>query len=113
MAVTLRLSRIGKKHVPFYRIVAVDSRNKRDGAFLDDLGTYDAVNSKLVSFKVDSFDAWLSKGAQVSDAVKRLHKLYVKEAASKKAAPKKSAKSAQKKSVATEEKTVDAADNAS
>ena len=47
MAVKIRFSRIGKKGIPFYRLIAVDSRKKRDGAFLEDLGTYDAVNEKL------------------------------------------------------------------
>ena len=44
--VKIRLSRIGKKHVPFYRIVAVDSREKRDGACLENLGTFDGLNTK-------------------------------------------------------------------
>jgi small subunit ribosomal protein S16 len=48
MAVKLRLTRIGKKKAPFYRIVAIDSRKKRDGAFLENLGTYDALKGNLV-----------------------------------------------------------------
>ena len=50
MAVKIRLSRIGKKNAPFSRIVAIDSRKKRDGAFLEDLGTYDMLKSKVSSF---------------------------------------------------------------
>ncbi len=78
MAVKIRLSRIGKKKVPFYRIVAVDSRKKRDGAFLDDLGTYDALNTKLVHFHEERIMDWVSKGAQMTPTVKRLLKLHKK-----------------------------------
>lgn len=78
MAVRIRLSRIGKKHVPFFRIVAVDGRKKRDGAFLENLGTYDALNSKLVQFHEDRLNAWVAQGAIPTDAVKKLQKLYKK-----------------------------------
>lgn len=78
MAVKIRLSRIGKKHAPFYRIVAVDSRKKRDGAFLEDLGTYDVLGTKLVTFHEDRIKYWISQGAQATDSVKKIHKLYLK-----------------------------------
>jgi small subunit ribosomal protein S16 len=81
MAVRLRLSRIGKKHAPFYRIVAVDGRKKRDGAFLEDLGTYDSLKTTLVRFEVDRIAYWESQGAIPSDAVKRLQILHKKSAA--------------------------------
>lgn len=81
MAVKIRLSRIGKKHVPFFRIVAIDSRKKRDGAFLQDLGTYDALKSSLVRFDEEGVNAWLSKGAVLADSVKRLQKLHKKQQA--------------------------------
>jgi small subunit ribosomal protein S16 len=76
MAVKIRLARIGKKHVPFYRVVAIDSRKKRDGAFLQDLGTYDAINSSLVRFDAEGIKSWEAKGAVVVDSVKRLQKLH-------------------------------------
>lgn len=76
MPVRIRLSRIGKKNAPFSRIVALDSRKKRDGAFLEDLGTYDNLNSKLVHFYEDRVNYWISCGAQPSETVKRLHRLY-------------------------------------
>jgi len=76
MAVKIRLSRIGKKQVPFYRIVAIDSRSKRDGKYLENLGTYDALNTKLIHFKEDRINDWVAKGAILSDTVKRLHRLY-------------------------------------
>jgi len=76
MSVKLRLSRIGKKKAPFYRIIAVDSRKKRDGAFLEDLGTYDVINSKLVRFDIERVDYWISQGALPTDSVKRIIKLF-------------------------------------
>jgi small subunit ribosomal protein S16 len=79
MAVKIRLARLGKKHVPFFRVVAIDSRKKRDGAFLEDLGTYDALNSTLVRFDAEGINSWIAKGAVVVDSVKRLQKLHKKQ----------------------------------
>lgn len=76
MAVKIRLSRIGKKHVPFYRIVAIDSRGKRDGAFLEDLGTYDTLKSKMVTLKLERIEYWLSVGAVPTDSFMKVHKVY-------------------------------------
>ena len=76
--VKIRLSRIGKKKAPFYRVVAVDSRKKRDGAYLENLGTYDALNTVLVQFDEERFNYWIEQGAQPSDSVKKIVKLYKK-----------------------------------
>ena len=76
MAVKIRLARIGKKNAPFGRIVAIDSRKKRDGAFLEDLGTYDILKSKLVHFHEERVNYWISMGAQESETVKKLHRIY-------------------------------------
>ena len=76
MAVKIRLARIGKKAAPFYRIVAIDSRKKRDGAFLEDLGTYDALKTKLVHFHEERINYWLSHGAQPSMTVKKLQRMH-------------------------------------
>ncbi len=76
MAVKLRLSRIGKKHVPFFRIIAIDSRKKRDGACLENLGTYDVLNGKFVQFHEERINDWIAKGAVVTDSVKKLHRIY-------------------------------------
>ena len=81
MAVKIRLARIGKKHVPFFRVVALDSRKKRDGAFLQDLGTYDALNSTIVRFDAEGINSWVAKGAIVADSVKRLQKVHKKQQA--------------------------------
>ncbi|HJM68562.1 MAG TPA: 30S ribosomal protein S16 [Candidatus Babeliales bacterium] len=76
MSVKIRLARIGKKHVPFYRIVAVDTRKKRDGQNLDNLGTYDPIGHKLIQFNQEGIDGWISKGAQLTDTVEKLQKMF-------------------------------------
>ena len=78
MAVAIRLSRLGNKNRPFWRIVAVDSRKKRDGAFLGNLGTYDPVKHELIQIHDEKIEAWIAKGAQCSDAVKKLRKMHKK-----------------------------------
>lgn len=80
MAVKIRLSRVGKKNAPVYRIVALDSRKKRDGASLEILGTYNPLTGELVQFKADRIDAWIKVGAIPSLAVKRLSKIHKKTA---------------------------------
>ncbi len=65
MAVALRLSRQGSKKRPFYRLVAADKRNPRDGRFLELLGTYNP-KTKNLDCKFDRYDHWISCGAQPS-----------------------------------------------
>ena len=74
MAVKIRLSRLGKKNRPYWRIIAVDSRNKRDGAFLDDLGTYDPIKHTVIQIDKDRINEWVTKGAECSAAVTKLMK---------------------------------------
>lgn len=74
MAVKIRLSRIGKENRPYWRVVAVDSRKKRDGAYLQDLGTYDPIKHELLSLDVDGINKWVDKGAICSDTVLKLVK---------------------------------------
>jgi small subunit ribosomal protein S16 len=76
MAVKIRLSRIGKKHAPFYRIVAIDSRSKRDGASLEILGTYDPRNGQIIQFDSERIESWINLGAIPTEAVKKLQKKY-------------------------------------
>lgn len=78
MAVKIRLSRIGKKNRPYWRIVAVDSRKKRDGAFLENLGTYDPINQSLIQFHLDRINDWVTKGAICSETVQKLVKSHTK-----------------------------------
>jgi len=76
--VVLRLTRGGSKKKPFYRIVAVDSRKKRDGKFLDILGYYNPIiKEKTVKINMEKYNAWIEKGAQASETVKRLVKKAV------------------------------------
>lgn len=78
MAVKIRLSRAGKKKVPFHRIVVVDGRDKRDGASLETLGTYDGLNTTLINFDEAGYLAWIQKGAQPTDSAKKIYKLFKK-----------------------------------
>ena len=73
MAVRIRLSRFGRKKKPFYRIVVADSEAKRDGKFLEVVGTYDPMQDPAeVKIKQDRLQAWLDEGAKPSDTVKSL-----------------------------------------
>lgn len=73
--VKIRLARGGRTHRPVYTIVATNSRSARDGQFLEKLGQYDPKASKeLASVNVEAIQAWVKKGAQVSDTVRSLLK---------------------------------------
>lgn len=73
--VKIRLSRGGRTHRPVYTIVAANSRNARDGKFLQKLGQYDPnAESVLKDVNVDAVNAWIGKGAQLSDTVASLFK---------------------------------------
>ena len=75
MPVVLRLTRRGAKKKPFYRIVATDSRNPRDGRFLEVLGTYDPLKTEdNIKVDADKAMAWIKKGAQSSQTVASLLK---------------------------------------
>ncbi len=76
MAVKIRLSRLGKCNRPYWRIVAMDSRKKRDGEFLENLGTYDPLRHELVQIHVDRIKEWVSKGAVCSDTVEKLLRMH-------------------------------------
>jgi small subunit ribosomal protein S16 len=73
VSVRIRLTRAGRKKIPHYRIVVMDSRNRRDGAYLEQLGVYHP-NSQPAEFSVkdDRVLEWLSKGAIPSDTVRSL-----------------------------------------
>ncbi len=73
--VVIRLRRGGAKKKPFYRIVAVDSRKKRDGAVLEILGYYDPkTEPTTIKVNLEKYNKWVERGAQVSEAVKNLVK---------------------------------------
>jgi small subunit ribosomal protein S16 len=73
MPVKLRLQRHGKKGKPFYWIVAADSRSKRDGRFLEKLGTYNPnTNPAQIELNVDGAVKWLENGAQPTDTTRTI-----------------------------------------
>lgn len=73
MSVKIRLQRHGKKGNPFYWIVATDSRSKRDGKYLEKLGTYNPLtNPATVTLDVDGAVRWLQNGAQPTDTARDL-----------------------------------------
>ncbi|MGK0289470.1 MAG: small subunit ribosomal protein S16 [bacterium] len=71
MAVKIRLARGGAKKAPFYRIVAADARMKRDGRFLEKLGTYNPSKRDL-SLDKEAVEKWLKTGAVPTETVARL-----------------------------------------
>ena len=82
MAVTLRLARRGAKKSPFYHVVATDSRNPRDGKFIEQVGTYDPnLSPAKITFEADRVEHWIKMGAQPSSTVAQLLKLQKKQAA--------------------------------
>ena len=73
MSVRIRLQRHGKKGKPFYWIVAADQRSKRDGKYLEKLGTYNPnFNPPLVELNIDATVKWIQFGAQPSDTAKSI-----------------------------------------
>ena len=73
MPVRIRLQRHGKKGSPFYWIVAADVRSKRDGKYLEKIGTFDPnTNPPITNLNIDSAVTWLQKGAQPSDTARNI-----------------------------------------
>ena len=78
MAVRIRLTRLGRKKKPFYRIVVADSQRARDGKFLDIVGTYDPHQDPAqVTINQDKLQDWIGRGAIPSTTVKSLIKKTV------------------------------------
>ena len=76
MAVKIRLTRLGKKKQPTYRVIVADERSPRDGRFIDELGFYDPTQEPSV-VKIDTEKAknWIEKGAKTTDTVAKLLKI--------------------------------------
>ena len=71
----IRLMRTGAKKRPSYRIVVKEKQSKRDGAYLENLGTYNPTREPAeINIKNDRIEYWISKGAQPTDTVRRLIK---------------------------------------
>ncbi len=76
MAVKLRLTRIGSKKNPIYRVVAADSRSPRDGKFIEIVGRYNPqTDPSTIELNEEKVKAWLDKGAQPTEPVRRLLKV--------------------------------------
>ncbi len=75
MAVKMRLTRIGKKKTPFYRVVIADARAPRDGRFVEEIGYYNPLTEPAeIKIDADKAKQWLKNGAQPTDTVKALLK---------------------------------------
>ncbi len=73
MAVKIRLTRLGRKKLPYYRIVVADVEAKRDGKFLDIVGTYDPLKDPAeVTIDSEKLQSWLDQGAKPTTTVKSL-----------------------------------------
>jgi small subunit ribosomal protein S16 len=76
LAVRMRLTRVGSKKNPIYRVVVADSRSPRDGRFIEIVGRYNPqTEPSTIDFDEDRVKDWLSKGAQPSNTVARLLKI--------------------------------------
>ncbi len=82
--VTIRLSRGGAKKKPFYQIVVTDSRNRRDGRYLERLGFYNPMieneTEESLRIDMDRIDYWVGTGAQLSERVAKLVKTHKEKA---------------------------------
>lgn len=77
MAVRIRLSRVGRKNLPLWRVAVFDSRTRRDGAYLENLGTYDPRESKPENkLKLDKarYEHWVKTGARPTESLERILK---------------------------------------
>jgi len=69
----IRLTRMGSKHKPFYRVVVADSRKPRDGSFIEKLGYYNPCKEPAeIKIDLQKVEEWIKKGAQPSDTVNSL-----------------------------------------
>ena len=76
MAVKLRLTRVGSKKNPIYRVVAADSRSPRDGKFIEIVGRYNPqTDPSTIELNEEKVKAWLDKGAQPTEPVRKLLKI--------------------------------------
>jgi small subunit ribosomal protein S16 len=88
MAVRIRLTRLGKKKQPTYRVVVADGRSPRDGRYIEQIGRYDPRQEpSVIEIDQERASYWLSRGAQPSDPVRRLLEVVGVVAAPAPAAP--------------------------
>lgn len=73
MAVKIRLARHGAHKAPYYRIVVADSRARRDGRYIEQVGTYNPLTEpKKVTMDFEKIDTWIAQGAKPTETVARL-----------------------------------------
>ncbi len=73
MAVKIRLTRLGDKKTPFYRVIVADSRSPRDGKFIDTIGTYNPLTEPAeIKIDADKAQKWIASGAQPTETAKSL-----------------------------------------
>ena len=73
MAVKIRLARHGAHKAPYYRIVVADSRARRDGRYIEQVGTYNPLTEpKKVTMDLEKIDGWIAQGAKPTETVARL-----------------------------------------
>ena len=76
MAVRIRLARHGAKKAPYYRVVVADARARRDGRFIEEVGRYNpCVDPTFIKLDLEKIDAWIKKGAELTDPVERIVKI--------------------------------------
>ena len=75
MAVAIRLNRQGSKDRPYYKIVVVDSRARRDGRYIEQVGSYDPMKEGVnYTINLEKVDKWLANGAQPSETVNSMNR---------------------------------------
>ncbi len=75
--VKIRLTRMGKRKMPFYRVVVMDQKKRRDGTYIESLGFYDPMNDPAVTkLDLDRALEWLVKGAQPTDSVRSIFRKH-------------------------------------
>ena len=76
MAVKIRLTRMGKKKAPTYRVIVADNRSPRDGRFIEEIGFYDPTQDpSVVRIDTEKAREWIGKGAKPTDTVAKLLKI--------------------------------------
>ena len=81
MAVKIRLARHGAKKAPYYRVVVIDSRARREGRPIEEVGRYNpCVEPSMIKLDLEKIDKWIANGAQPTDTVARLIETARKEA---------------------------------
>lgn len=81
MAVKIRLARHGAKKRPYYRVVVIDSRSRREGRPIEEVGRYNpCVHPAMIKLDLEKIDGWIANGAQPTDTVARLIETARKEA---------------------------------